>query len=138
MILYENRTEAVLEIDLLEKISLYLSEKDVELILTNDTEIAAINLSERGLDKATDVLSFPLEPLPSFPLGSIMISVDRAEAVANELGHSSDEEIALLFTHGMLHLLGYDHEVDEGEMREKEQEVIAHFLLPKSLIVRNG
>ncbi|HIP46830.1 MAG TPA: rRNA maturation RNase YbeY, partial [Campylobacterales bacterium] len=110
----------------------------VELILTNDTEIAAINLSERGLDKATDVLSFPLEPLPSFPLGSIMISVDRAEAVANELGHSSDEEIALLFTHGMLHLLGYDHEVDEGEMREKEQEVIAHFLLPKSLIVRNG
>lgn len=138
MILYENRTEAVLEIDLLEKISLYLSEKEVELILTNDTEIAAINLSERGLDKATDVLSFPLEPLPSFPLGSIMISVDRAEAVANELGHSSDEEIALLFTHGMLHLLGYDHEVDEGEMREKEQEVIAHFLLPKSLIVRNG
>jgi len=138
MILYENRTEAVLETDLLEKISLYLSEKDVELILTNDTEIAAINLSERGLDKATDVLSFPLEPLPSFPLGSIMISVDRAEAVANELGHSSDEEIALLFTHGMLHLLGYDHEVDEGEMREKEQEVIAHFLLPKSLIVRNG
>jgi len=138
MILYENRTEAVLETDLLEKISLYLSEKEVELILTNDTEIAAINLSERGLDKATDVLSFPLEPLPSFPLGSIMISVDRAEAVANELGHSSDEEIALLFTHGMLHLLGYDHEVDEGEMREKEQEVIAHFLLPKSLIVRNG
>jgi len=138
MIVYENRTKVVLETDLLEKISLYLSEKEVELILTDDKEIAEINLSERGFDKATDVLSFPLDPLPSFPLGSIMISVDRAKAVASELGHSPDEEIALLFTHGMLHLLGYDHEVDEGEMREKEQEVMAHFLLPKSLIVRNG
>lgn len=138
MIVYDNRTSKVLSMDLLEKISLYLSEKEVELILTNDSEIAEINLSERGLDKATDVLSFPLDPLPSFPLGSIMISVDRAEAAARELGHSEHEEIALLFTHGMLHLLGYDHEVDDGEMREKEQEVMAHFLLPKSLIVRNG
>jgi len=138
MIMCDNRTTKVFDIALLEKISLYLSEKEVELILTDDSEIAAINLSMRGFDKATDVLSFPLESLPTFPLGSIMISVDRVEAVASELGHSEDEELALLFIHGMLHLLGYDHEVDDGQMREKEQEVIAHFLLPESLIVRNG
>ena len=137
MIVYENRTDEVIKHDLLEKISLYLSDKEVELILTDDAEIAGINLVERGIDKATDVLSFPLEPLPSFPLGSIMISVDRANAVAKELGHSVDDEIALLFTHGVLHLLGYDHEVDSGEMRQKEQEVMEHFALPSSLIVRS-
>ncbi len=138
MIVYDNTTAKTFSLDLLEKISLYLSEKDVELILTSDEEIAAVNFSQRGIDKATDVLSFPLEPLPSFPLGSIMISVERAESVAIELGHSVDEEIALLFIHGMLHLLGYDHEKDSGEMREKEQTLIAHFDLPKSLIVRNS
>jgi len=138
MIAYDNRTTLALNCDLLEKISLYLSDKEVELILTDDAEIAGINLVERGIDKATDVLSFPLEPLPSFPLGSIMISADRASGVAKELGHSVDDEIALLFTHGMLHLLGYDHEVDSGEMRQKEQEVMMHFDLPSSLIVRNG
>jgi len=137
MIVYDNRTDKVLETDLLEKISLYLSDKEVELILTDDTEIRAINHSQRGIDKATDVLSFPLEPLPSFPLGSIMISLDKAESLSSELGHSTDEEVALLFTHGMLHLLGYDHECDEGEMREKEQAVIEYFGLPTSLIVRN-
>ncbi len=138
MIVYENRTDVVIKHDLLEKISLYLSDKEVELILTDDVEIAGINHAKRGIDKATDVLSFPLEPLPSFPLGSIMISADRASVVAKELGHSVDDEIALLFTHGMLHLLGYDHEVDSGEMRQKEQEVMMHFDLPSSLIVRNG
>ncbi len=138
MIAYDNRTDLDFSGDLLEKISLYLSDKEVELILTDDKEIAQINYSERGIDKATDVLSFPLEPLPSFPLGSIMISMDRAKEVAQALGHSCDDEIALLFTHGMLHLLGYDHEEDAGEMREKEEEVMQHFDLPKSLIVRNG
>ncbi len=138
MIAYDNRTDLAFNGDLLEQISLYLSDKEVELILTDDKEIAQINYSERGIDKATDVLSFPLQPLPSFPLGSIMISVDRAKEVAETLGHSHDDEIALLFTHGMLHLLGYDHEEDTGEMREKEQEVMQHFALPKSLIVRNG
>ena len=138
MIAYDNRTNIVFNSDLLEKISLYLSDKEVELILTDDREITQINHSERGIDKATDVLSFPLEPLPSFPLGSIMISVDRAKEVADTLGHSCDDEIALLFTHGMLHLLGYDHEEDSGQMRKKEEEVMQHFDLPKSLIVRNG
>ena len=138
MIAYENKTTIMIDVTLLEKIALFLTDKEVELILTNDEEIQEINLAHRGIDKATDVLSFPLEEIEGFPLGSIMISVDIAKRVAEELGHSLDEEIALLFIHGMLHLLGYDHECDEGEMREKEEEVINHFSLPTNLIVRNS
>jgi len=138
MIAFENKTTIMIDVTLLEKIALFLTDKEVELILTNDEEIQEINLAHRGIDKATDVLSFPLEEIEGFPLGSIMISVDIAKRVAEELGHSLDEEIALLFIHGMLHLLGYDHECDEGEMREKEEEVINHFSLPTNLIVRNS
>jgi len=138
MIAYENKTTIMIDVTPLEKIALFLTDKEVELILTNDEEIQEINLAHRGIDKATDVLSFPLEGVEGFPLGSIMISVDIAKTVAEELGHSLDEEIALLFIHGMLHLLGYDHECDEGEMREKEEEVINHFSLPTNLIVRNS
>jgi probable rRNA maturation factor len=57
---------------------------------------------------------------------------------AKELGHSEQDELSLLFIHGMLHLLGFDHEVDEGEMREKEKALINTFDLPKSLIIRTG
>ena len=55
-----------------------------------------------------------------------------------QLGHGRDDETALLFTHGMLHVLGYDHESDDGQMRAKECEIIEKFRLPKSLIVRTG
>lgn len=65
-----------------------------------------------------------------------MINVDLAKQKAKELGHSYEEEISLLFIHAMLHLLDFDHENDNGEMREKEKELIEHFNLPKSLIVR--
>ncbi len=138
MIVYDNRTSWEFHPTLLEQIAAYLTDREIELILTNDEEIRQINLSFRGKDKSTDVLSFPLEPLPSFPLGSIMISVDRAKTVANRLGHSVEEEVALLFTHGLLHLLGFDHEEDNGQMRDKEISVLRHFNLPESLIVRNG
>jgi probable rRNA maturation factor len=137
MISYDNRTTISQPEELLEKIALYLSDKEVELILTDDAEIRQVNFAHRGKDSATDVLSFPLEAMEGFPLGSIMISVDRAREVALELGHDIEDEIALLFIHGLLHLLGYDHEVDSGQMRQKEQEVVAHFNLPNSLIVRN-
>ncbi|OHD92374.1 MAG: rRNA maturation RNase YbeY, partial [Sulfuricurvum sp. RIFOXYD2_FULL_44_160] len=99
-------------------------------------EIAQINREFRDIDKATDVLSFPSDPFPGAPLGSIVISVDKVQSVAHELGHSENNEIALLFIHGMLHLLGFDHEIDKGEMRQKEVELIERFNLPKSLIVR--
>jgi probable rRNA maturation factor len=83
------------------------------------------------------VLSFPLEDVPHMPLGTIVISVDKVKEKALELGHSEEDEFTLLFIHGLLHLLGYDHEVDDGEMRLKEKEIIKTFNLPDSLILRN-
>ena len=94
------------------------------------------NKEYRGINKATDVLSFPLEDIEFMPLGSIVISLDKAKEVANRLNHSINDEIALLFTHGLLHLMGYDHEVDNGQMREMESKIIKEFNLPDSLIVR--
>ncbi|WP_298785939.1 rRNA maturation RNase YbeY [uncultured Campylobacter sp.] len=69
-------------------------------------------------------------------LGSVVINLDLVELKAAQLGHGRDDETALLFTHGMLHVLGYDHESDDGQMRAKECEIIEKFRLPKSLIVR--
>jgi len=69
-------------------------------------------------------------------LGSVVINLDLVELKAAQLGHGRDDETALLFTHGMLHVLGYDHENDDGQMRAKECEIIEKFRLPKSLIVR--
>jgi probable rRNA maturation factor len=137
MIDFDNRTDYSFDVKELEDIYNYLTDKDIELILTTDDEIKELNKTYRNKDKATDVLSFPLEDMPGMPLGSIVISIDTAKRVANELGHSIEEEIKLLFIHGLLHLLGYDHEIDNGEMREKEKEVIEKFNLPKSLIIRS-
>lgn len=136
MIELENRTEKNYDFELIENIANHLSEAEIELILTDNDEIAEINREFRGIDKATDVLSFPSDPFPGAPLGSIVISVDKVESVATELGHSQNDELALLFIHGMLHLMGFDHEVDQGEMISKEIELIERFNLPKSLIVR--
>lgn len=136
MIELDNRTDKNYNFAMLEQIADTLSTQEIELILTDNDEIAQINREFRNIDKATDVLSFPSDPFPEAPLGSIVISVDKVQSVAQELGHSEDNEIALLFIHGMLHLLGFDHEVDNGEMRQKEVELIERFNLPKSLIVR--
>ena len=123
---------------LLEQIADFLGAGDVELVFVNDDEMRKINRSQRGIDKATDVLSFPYEQVPGGLMGSVVISTDTASRVASELGHSIECEIALLFLHGILHILGYDHEIDDGQMREKEKEVIEHFNLPDSLIIRNS
>ncbi len=136
MILLENRTLKKINIELLDKIMNYLDAQMVELILTNDREIQEINKEHRDIDKSTDVLSFPLEFMPHSPLGSIVISADKVDEKSKDLFHSFDDELALLFTHGLLHILGYDHEEDNGEMRAKEREVIEFFSLPKSLIQR--
>ena len=123
---------------LLEQIADFLGAGDVELVFVNDDEMRKINRSQRGIDKATDVLSFPYEQVSGGLMGSVVISTDTASRVASELGHSIECEIALLFLHGVLHILGYDHEIDDGQMRGKEKEVIEHFSLPDSLIIRNS
>lgn len=136
MIDLDNRTDTEIDLALLERIASSLSDKDVELILTRDEEMAQINEETREIAKSTDVLSFPYMEMPGAPLGSIVISEDYVERGAETFGHSKDAERALLFIHGMLHILGYDHEVDNGEMRVKESELIKAFDLPESLIVR--
>lgn len=136
MIDLDNRTDVEVNIELLERIAASLSDKDIELILTDDLEMAELNEESRGIAKSTDVLSFPMMDMPGAPLGSIVISEDFVTAGAEKFGHTKDDERALLFIHGMLHVLGYDHEVDEGEMRVKEHEVLKAFGLPESLIIR--
>lgn len=122
--------------EILDAICAELTAGDVELSFANSEQMREINLRERGFDKATDVLSFPFEMVLHAPLGCIVICTDFVREKATELGHSDDDEIALLFTHGLLHVLGLDHERDDGQMREIEERVIAKFRLPKSLIVR--
>lgn len=136
MIEFDNRTGIDIDISTIEKIADTLTEKDIELILTDNTEIKEINAKFRGLDKPTDVLSFPYESMPMSPLGSIVISADYLYSGSEFYGHKPEEEMALLFIHGLLHLLDFDHETDNGEMRQKEREIIKKFLLPSSLIVR--
>ena len=136
MIEIDNRTKQRFDTSIIEKIATFLTPGDIELILTDNTHIQELNKLHRGIDKPTDVLSFPLAETPGAPLGSIVISVDKVNEAAEYYGHTPDEELALLFAHGLLHLLGYDHECDSGEMRTKEEEIIKRFGLPKSLIVR--
>ena len=136
MIDIDNQTNYTPKIEFLTTVIDSLTNKDIELIITSNETIQQINLDHRGIDKATDVLSFPYEDMPMTPLGSIVISMDFVRSKADELGHSLDDEFSLLFIHGLLHLLGYDHECDNGEMRQKEEELIKKFNLPKSLIVR--
>jgi len=136
VLLLDNKTSYSFKIDLLQKIANSLTNKDIELILVDDLEIKKINKKYRNIDKPTDVLSFPFKDTPGAILGIIVISLDQALMGAKRFGHSIDDEIALLFIHGILHLLGYDHEIDDGQMRKKEEEIIKKFNLPKSLIVR--
>ncbi len=130
-------------VDIWDDITTKYTIRDIELMICDDSRMRDINLDTRGIDRATDVLSFPYDSteldsigVEHIPLGSIVISIDRAREKANELGHSIDDELTLLFTHGLLHILGYDHEKDDGEMRDQECQIITKFDLPKSLIVR--
>ena len=136
----DNQTNLTVDICNLEKISAHLSERSVELIICDNHCITEINEMHRGISKATDVLSFPINTEGNessyLPLGSIVISSQFVEEKANELKHTIDDELSLLYIHGILHLLGYDHEIDFGEMREKERETIQFFSLPSSLIIR--
>lgn len=137
MIEFDNRTDLALQTDLLERIADLLTKKDIELVVVNGDEMREINRESRNIDKDTDVLSFPYEDVPMGLLGSIVISSFYLQERAEEFTHTQNDEFTLLFIHGILHLLGYDHEIDSGEMRLKEIELIEEFSLPKSLIVRS-
>jgi len=138
----ENQTSLAVDIDGLEKIAQSLTTKEIELIITDNETIQELNQEYRDKDKPTDVLSFPMDApfteqsIFGMPLGSIIISADFVKQKADEFGHTVQDELSLLFIHGLLHLLGFDHEVDEGEMRAREKEIIEAFDLPSSLIVR--
>ncbi|MCV3450999.1 rRNA maturation RNase YbeY [Campylobacter lari] len=128
--------EEEMDISFLENIAQKMSDQNIELVLVDEKTMHEINLNQRGVDKTTDVLSFPLVQNCENLLGSIVINLDEVSKKATEYKHSEKEEMALLFIHAMLHLQGYDHEIDQGQMRQKEQEWIEYFKLPKSLIVR--
>lgn len=136
MIELDNKTLLKLDENLLNSIANLFTTKEIELILTTKEEIQEINKLHRNIDKPTDVLSFPYEEMPMSPLGSIVISSEHVISKAKELEHTTSDETALLFIHGLLHLLGFDHEIDNGEMRKEEERLIKKFSLPDSLIVR--
>ncbi len=138
MILLENMTDLIVSVEHLEKIAQHLTNKDIELVLCDNDFIQLLNHVHRRKDDPTDVLSFPLHGNREHePAGSIVISMEKVKEKAIELGHTEKDELTLLFIHGMLHLLGHDHEKDNGEMRAMEEKLIRRFDLPKSLIVRN-
>lgn len=136
MLCIENESDIAIHEALLHQICDQFTTKEVELLLVDALTIHDLNREYRNIDKPTDVLSFPIDDFPHSPLGSIIINFELSKLKADELGHSIEEEITLLFIHGLLHLLGFDHEVDNGEMRDKEEALIKALNLPLSLIVR--
>jgi probable rRNA maturation factor len=137
MIDLENRTDFQIPENELFEILERFSNKTVDLVVCGKDEIQAINRDFRGKDEVTDVISFPVqEEVGNEPLGSIVICGDVAQEVSQVLEHSISEEFQILFLHGVLHLLGHDHETDNGEMRELEMEIREQFNLPESLIER--
>ena len=115
----------------------YRQKCEVSITFTDNEGIRAVNREYRNIDRETDVLSFPLtdfeggeEPPadePEISLGDIIISLEKAEAQAEEFGHSFEREAAFLCVHSMLHLLGYDHERSEeedAEMRRRQREIL--------------
>lgn len=115
---------------------------EVTVLLADDARLKTLNRTFRGKNKATDVLSFPAaqndETTPADPriAGDLAISVETAARQAAEHGHALEDELRVLTLHGLLHLAGYDHEVDRGEMRALESELRAKLKLPGGLIER--
>lgn len=101
------------------------------LVLVSDKKIRELNRLWRGFDKATDVLSFPMDteiPEKSLPyeVGEIIVSIDTAKVQAAQYGHGFERELAFLIVHGMLHVLGFDHESkeDEKEMFARQRKIL--------------
>jgi len=117
-----------------------VDEVEVSVSFVDNEEIRRLNKYYRGIDSPTDVLSFPLVEFEEveeedkdeagwegiYPIGDIVISLEKAKEQAEEYGHSFEREVAYLTVHSMLHLLGYDHEREEERkaMREKEEKIM--------------
>jgi len=110
----------------------------VDVLVTSSREMKSLNRRFRGKDKATDVLSFPTDGMRNKFAGEIAISAEIAAQNARALGHSAADEVKILLLHGVLHLRGYDHERDRGEMAQRERELRAQMGLPTGLIERSS
>lgn len=116
----------------------------VSVLLTTDREMRRLNRIFRHQDRSTDVLSFPAARFQLGPskyeafAGDLAISLDTARRQAEKLGHSLEVELKVLLLHGLLHLDGYDHEVDHGEMALREEKLRRRFRLPIGIIARGA
>jgi len=109
----------------------------VTVLLTTDAAIAKLNRQFRRKNKATDVLSFPAAGVGAAGIaGDLAVSVETARRQATQQGHSLGVEIKVLVLHGLLHLAGFDHEVDDGKMARRERVLRARLGLPQGLIER--
>ena len=111
---------------------------DFSVLLTGDEQLRAMNLQFRGVDKPTDVLSFPAstEAANCGQGGDLAISLETAAIQAADHGHTVQMEVKVLILHGLLHLAGYDHERDRGQMRRRETLLRKQFALPSGLVER--
>jgi probable rRNA maturation factor len=106
-------------------------------LVTGDAELRSLNARFRGKDVTTDVLSFPSGAArKTDPIGDIAVSLGRARAQARERGHSIESEVCILMLHGVFHLLGMDHETDQGDMARAERRWRQKLGLPSGLIER--
>lgn len=108
---------------------------EVNVLVTGGGELRRLNRQFRRKDEPTDVLSFPA--LASGSAGDIAISADIGAANARRLGHHAADELKVLILHGMLHLAGYDHERDQGQMARREERLRRALGLPMALIQRS-
>jgi probable rRNA maturation factor len=114
----------------------------VSVLLTTNRAMRSLNRRFRRINKATDVLSFPADPIPGIRatdihVGDLAISVEIARQQAAEQGHALTCELKILILHGLLHLAGYDHETDNGRMACRERQLRAMLGLPQGLIERS-
>ena len=107
---------------------------EVNISITSNREMQALNRGFRKKNMPTDVLTFPSASAQI--AGDIAISLEIAAENAVQLGHTLATEVKILILHGMLHLAGYDHEIDDGEMQRREAELRKRFKLPIGLIER--
>jgi probable rRNA maturation factor len=111
-------------------------EGEVHVLLTGDATLRRLNRQFRGKNTATDVLSFPALQSGAGVAGDLAISLEAAERQAVRFGHSLRDEVRVLLLHGVLHLAGFDHETDSGEMAAREAQLRQELGLETSLIAR--